>query len=182
MNWSTTYILSQIFTILTYIFLALTYYSKNRKKLLILSFLSIIANIIAYILLSAWSGVAMCIIALLRNIIFLVDENKNGKRETINQIDIIILIILYIISTISAVFTYEGVFSLLSVFAAMLYTFSVWQKKTKLYKLLGIPVETLWLLYNIYVGSIFGIILEAILLICSIIGYLLEIKKNDENG
>lgn len=182
MNWSTTYILSQIFTILTYIFLALTYYSKNRKKLLILSFLSIIANIIAYILLSAWSGVAMCIIALLRNIIFLVDENKNGKRETINQIDIVILIILYIISIISAVFTYEGVFSLLSVFAAMLYTFSVWQKKTKLYKLLGIPVETLWLLYNIYVGSIFGIILEAILLICSIIGYLLEIKKNDENG
>ena len=128
MDWSITYIVSQIFTILTYLFLALTYYAKDRKKLLILSFLSISANIIAYILLSAWSGVAMCIIALIRNVIFFVDEKKNGKRETINKIDIIILIILYSISIISAIFTYEGLYGLLSVFAAMLYTFSVWQK------------------------------------------------------
>ena len=30
MDWSITYIVSQIFTILTYLFLALTYYAKNR--------------------------------------------------------------------------------------------------------------------------------------------------------
>ncbi len=181
MDWSITYIVSQIFTILTYLFLALTYYAKNRKKLLILSFLSISANIIAYILLSAWSGVAMCIIALIRNVIFFVDEKKNGKRETINKTDIIILIVLYSISIVSAIFTYEGLYSLLSVFAAMLYTFSVWQKKTKMYKLLGMPVETLWLLYNLYIMSIFGVISESILLICAITGYWLEIKKNRKN-
>ena len=123
----------------------------------------------------------MCIIALIRNVIFFVDEKKNGKRETINKIDIIILIILYSISIISAIFTYEGFFSLLSVLATMLYTLSVWQKKTKIYKLLGIPVETLLLLYNLYIISIFGVISESILLICAITGYWLEIKKNRKN-
>lgn len=177
MNWELTYIISQIFTIITYVLLAISYYAKDRNKILTISFLSLIANGIAYIFLSAWSGFAMCIVALLRNIIFLVDERKNGKRETINKTDIMILIILYVISIISAIFTYDGFLSLLSVFATMLYTFSVWQKKTNIYKLLGIPIGILWILYNIYIMSIFGIILESILLICSITGYLIERKS-----
>lgn len=74
-------------------------------------------------------------------------------------------------------FTYEGFLSLLSVFATMLYTYSVWQKKTIVYKLCGIPIGILWVLYNLYVKSIFGVILEAILLVSSSIGYGLEKRK-----
>ena len=121
----------------------------------------------------------MCVVALIRNIIFLIDEKKNGKRESINRTDVIILVILYAISIISAILTYDGFLSLLSVFATALYTFSVWQKKTNIYKLLGIPIGILWVSYNIYIMSIFGIILEAILLICSITGYLLERRKQN---
>lgn len=177
MNWDTTYILSQIFTIITYILLGVTYYAKDRNKVLVLSFLSLIANGIAYIFLNAWTGLAMCIVALIRNIIFLVDEKKNGVKDKNNKTDIIILVILYIILIISTIFTYEGALSLLSVFATALYTFSVWQKKTNIYKLLGIPIGVLWILYNIYIMSVFGIILETILLICSLTGFLLDIKK-----
>ena len=176
MELTSTYILSQIFVILTYILLGITYYAKDRKRILILNFASLIANGIAYIFLNAWTGLAMTFVALLRNIIFLADEKKNGKSTKINKKDIIILLILYIISIISAIFTYDGFLSLLSVFATMLYTFSVWQKKTYIYKLLGIPIEILWIAYNIYIMSIFGIVLESILAICSITGYILEKK------
>ena len=172
------YILSQIFTVIMYALLALTYYAKERKKVLVLNFAALIANGIAYVFLSAWSGLAMCFIALTRNIIFLIDEKKNGKRDTINKMDIIILFVLYAISIVSAVFTYEGFLSLFSVFATMLYTYSVWQKKTTVYKLLGIPIGILWITYNSYIGSIFGIVLEGVLLICSITGYVLEMKRN----
>ena len=80
MDWSVTYILSQVFTIINYSIVALTYYAKDRKKVLILSCFALVANSIAYILLNAWTGFAMCIVAFIRNIIFLVDEKKNGKR------------------------------------------------------------------------------------------------------
>ncbi len=177
MEWTLAYILSQIFTVITYGLLGATYYAKDRRNILIINFLSIIANGVAYLLLSAWSGLAMCVVALIRNIIFLVDEKKNGKRDKINKTDVIILIILYAISIISAIFTYEGFLSLLSVIATMLYTLSVWQKKTNIYKLLGIPIGVLWIAYNVYVMSIFGTILETVLLICSTTGYFLEVKK-----
>lgn len=171
------YILSQVFTIFTYVLLVITYYLKDRKSVLTISFLSLIANGIAYLFLNAYSGLAMCFIALIRNIIFLVDEKKNGKSDKIKKKDIFILILLYLISIVSAIFTYNGLLSLLSVFATMLYTYSVWQKKIITYKMLGIPIGILWIFYNVYVKSIFGVILEGILLIASISGYILEYRK-----
>ena len=171
------YIASQVFTILMYILLATTYYVKERKKVLIINFLATISIGLAYILLDAWTGFAMCIVGIVRNIIFILDEKKNGKRENINKTDIIILVVLYSISIISVIFTYDGIFSLLSVAATMLYTYSVWQKDIKRYKLLGMPTGILWILYNTYIMSIFGIVLESVLLICSVIGYILEKRK-----
>ena len=178
MELSVTYVASQVFTIIMYALLAITYYVKNRKAILILNLISLIANGLAYVLLNAYSGLAMCIIALVRNIVFLVDKKRNGKTDEIYKKDVIILILVYIACIISAVVTFEGFLSLLSIFATMVYTYSVWQKKTKVYKFLGIPVGILWVAYNFYVKSIFGVILEGILLICSVTGYMLERKDN----
>ena len=69
----------------------------------------------------------------------------------------------------------------MSVFATMLYTYSVWQKKTSIYKILGIPVGIIWISYNIYIVSIFGIILEVVLLISAIIGIVREYKIKKGN-
>ena len=85
MEWTLTYILSQIFTIVMYILLASTYYLKDRKKVLIVSFLSTISVGIAYILLKAWTGFAMCIVATIRNIIFIIDEKKEWKNRYYNK-------------------------------------------------------------------------------------------------
>ena len=177
MELSLNYKISQVFVIIAYILLGITYYAKDRNKILLFNFLSLISNGIAFFFLEAWTGIAMVIVAIIRNIIFMIDEKKNGKSQKIYKKDIAILLGLYCISIVFTIFTYDGFFSLLSVFATMLYTFSVWQKDTKTYKLLGIPIEILCISYNIYIKSIFGIVLESILAICSFTGYILEYKK-----
>lgn len=182
MEISIQYIISQVFTVISYIFLALTYHSKSRMTVLTLNFLSQIMFVVSYILLGAWSGLAMVIVALIRNIIFIVDEKKNGKREQMNRLDIVILIMMYIISIASAIFTYEGFFSLLPVLATLIYTYGVCQKNIKTYKLLGIPTELLWTCYNIYIKSIFGLLLEAIILTSCFTGYYMEVKKSQDTN
>lgn len=171
------YIISQIFTIISYILLASTYQVKSRQKVLILNFLSQISFGAAYILLGAWSGLSMVGIALVRNTIFIIDESKNGKRENMNITDISVLISMYIISIISAIYTYESIFSLLPVIATMIYTYAVCQKNIRIYKFLGIPIEILWTGYNLYIKSVFGILLEIIMLTSCTIGYFRETKR-----
>lgn len=171
------YILSQIFTIIMYALLAWTYFLKDKRKIVIVSALSLVANIVAYVLLGAWTGLAMCIVAMLRNLYILWEEKKYGKREKLEKRDYIFLAVIYLGIILATIPTYEGFLSLLSVFATSTYTYSIWQKSTKVYKFCGIPVGILWIAYNAYVKSIFGVILEAILLVASIAGYVAEIKS-----
>ena len=174
MELTVTYVISQIFVIINRLFLVASYQLKNRRNILIVSFLALLANGVVYLLLSAWSGLAMVFVAMVRNIIFMIDEKKNGKSDKTTKKDIIILIILYIISIISAIFTYEGILSMMSVIATMLYTYSVWQKKTNVYKILGIIIDIVWIIYNIYICSIMGIILNISLLVSASIGLIRE--------
>lgn len=171
-----TYVLSQIFIIINYIISITAYQVKSRKLILILNFTATIATAISYTLLSAYTGLAMTLVAIIRNIIFLIDNRKHEKQNKVTKRDIIILASLYAISISFAVFTYEGIFSLMSVLATMIYTFSIWQKNTKIYKLLGIPVGLAAIIYNIYIFSIFGIIFESLLASSATLGLLKELK------
>ncbi len=176
-----TYIISQFFTIIMYTLLGTTYFTRNRSKILFLSILSNSSCGIAYLLLGAWSGLAMCLIAIFRESVNIIEEKKNGKRDYINKFDIIFLIILYTLCVISAILTFNGILSLVSIIATMIYTYSIWQKNPIIYKICGFPVGLLWIIYNIHVKSLFGVILEGTILICSISGYYLENKKNKKH-
>jgi hypothetical protein len=165
-----------------YALLAMSYFAKSRLKITILCGLSLIANIIAYILLGAWTGLAMCVVAFFRTAYILWDEYKHGKSTKIRKKDVIFLIAVYIAIVLVTIPTYDGFLSLLSVFATSVYTYSVWQKSTLIYKFCGLPVGILWISYNTYVGSIFGIILESALLVVSVAGYITEVKKGQKKG
>lgn len=180
MEVTTTYIISQVFAILMYVLLASTYYLKNRRAVLIINILSMIAQAISFICLKAYTGLAMDVVAIIRNVVFMIDEKKNGKSEKNTKKDIIILASLYVITILLSVFTYNGIPSLFSVLGTFLYTYSVWQKNTNTYKLLGIPTSMSWIAYNVYIKSIFGCILESIILLCSGVGYLLSKKKSNK--
>ena len=174
MELTLTYILSQVFIILNYILLVISYQSKNRKHILMINIASLTSACISYIFLNAKTGIAMAIVSIIRNIIFIFNNEENNK---ITKKDIRILLFIYSLCIILAILTYETPLSLMSVFATMLYTYSVWQKSTKVYKWLGAPISLIWIIYNIYIKSLFGIILEIILMSAAIIGLIREEKS-----
>ena len=125
-----------------------------------------IISAVSYLFLKAYTGMAMCIVAIIRNLLFTKDE-----KSTRNLILIIILTIL------SSIPTFDSYFCLFNVIATIIYTYALWQKNTKVYKLLGIIVNGLMIIYDVYIKSIFGVILITISFISSIVGYLMEIKN-----
>lgn len=177
MELTTNYIISQIFTIMGYALTTSTYHVPKRKKILLLNLLSKFSFAIAYILLGAWSALAMIGVALIRNTIFMINEKENGKREKINNLDVIMLIVVYAISIISAFYTYDSFWSLLPFFSTLLYTYSIFQKNIRVYRFLGIPNEFLCVCYSFYIQSISAIVLGFFPLVSSIIGYINEVRK-----
>ena len=159
-----TYIISQVFVVLTYILLAATYFTSHRTKILVLSLFALFCNGVHYSLLSAWTGLGVVIIATIRNVLFLIQQKIKVLDKYVID-DWIILITLLIISGVTAVMTYDSFFSLFSIAGSILYTISVWQKNIKVYRILGIISSAMSLIYFIYIASIFAIILESIMLV-----------------
>lgn len=167
----TTYILSQIFTVFVYIFLGLTYCVKQRKWVLTFSFLSNFFCVIAFILLKAYTSAAMCAICIVRDTIFIIDEKRNGKTTKITKKDVAILLLVYAMSIIAIISTFKGFWSLMYAIGTLLFTYAIWQKNNKTYRLLGIPATFLGVMDAIYIKSIMGTILQSVVLICSTVGY-----------
>ena len=170
------YIISQIFVCLTYVLLGLTYLTTKRTNILVFSLLALVCNGVHYTLLGAWAGLGVVLIAVFRNVLFLIQQRIKVLYKYIID-DWIILIVLMVISVITAVFTYDTVFSLFSIVGSILFTVSVWQKNIKVYRILGLVSSALTLVYFIYIVSIFAIILESIFFIFMLVSTIIYFKK-----
>lgn len=176
------WVLSQIFTVVEYGLLGATYLAKNRKLIVTLDIASMACGIVAYILLGADVGMAMSVIILLANFYYLWDENKHSAKERakLHARDYVVLAMVLLGIGVVTALTWEGWVGLLSVAATVLYEISIWQKSTKTYKFLGIPVAFCWMTYNGFVWSPFGVLCEMVMFITSIIGYAREVKAGKQ--
>lgn len=178
-GWTLEYTLSQVLIIIVYALICATYFLRDRKRILIINILAHIFQAFSLLLLNGLTGVAMNFVYVYRDSFFVIDE-KNRKNKNLTKRDYIILAILIFTIIILTIFTYNGWASLLSVVATTISTIAIWQKNVKYYKLLGIPVSIAWLGYYLFLQSLFAIILESILLISTITGYIVDRNKEKE--
>ncbi len=156
--------MGQILGFIYALFLILSNFGEKRTKILVLQTISFLFKAMHYLLLGGLSGFVTSIISSIRNIVFCKYKSK---------ILTIIFIIIYIIVTI---FTYNKIYSIIPAFATVFYTIII-NKGTYCIKL-GIFITAFsWLVYNICIFSISGIIIQIVIIIVNIISITLD-KKN----
>ncbi|MBO5344976.1 MAG: YgjV family protein [Clostridia bacterium] len=176
------YILSQVFVVLCYIALACSCLVKTRKTILIFSMFALAFNGASYVLLKAWMGFGVVCIAVVRNIIFMIQE-KYDKDDSYAWWEYVVLVFLIAVSVAVGIIAYDGFFSLFSLLSSVIYTVSIWQKNVGVYKYLGVASSVASIIYFAFIRSLFGFILETVMLgflIAGIIKYRLENKKKKE--
>jgi hypothetical protein len=125
-----------------------------------------IISSISYLLLNAYTGMAMCFVAIIRNLLF----SKYQKNKSN-------LSLIFILTLIASSFTFSSWFCLFNIIATIIYTYALWQTNTKTYKLLGIIVNVLMIVYDIYIKSVFGVVLISVAFVSSIVGYIKDDRR-----
>ena len=170
------YIFSQISVFIAVFLIGLSLMSKNKKYILMYSIISSIFFSLQYFFLTAWEGMIINAIGILRAMCFFIYNRKE------KDIPIYVMTSLIIIYFIVMILTYEGIVSIAPFIAASLFTYSIWAKQVIVYKFLAIPISMSWIIYNIYVGSPVGYVCDSILLVIEIgalIEYLLRHHKKE---
>ena len=171
--WTPYYILSQICVIIGIGLYALTYLLKTKKSVLIVGLIGVVLNTISFVLLGAYTGAVVNVVAIIRSIWFFFEEKK-GKRTWISLTVVLTLI------GVATIFTYQNIIDLLPLVAGLTYAFACWQKNIPLYRWLGILTSSIYIVYDICFNSIFGIVSESIAIICALVGLIIGwIKKHN---
>ena len=150
----------------------LIYQQKDRKNVLKVKLLSDVSWAMHYGLLTAFSGMAVCSVAIARETTFLLTEDKKDKRKYF-------LIAFAIISVTASTLTMKDVYGLLPALASLIAVFSFWQQNPNVTKFLAIPISISMIIYDVMRFSIAGIINEIFTLI-SIIIFFSRKKLNDK--
>ena len=166
------YVISQVAWFIAFILSLIAYHRKKKSTIFQTMMVANILDIIHYILLGAYSGCITKIIALVRNEIIIVKE-KNKKFN-----NNIVLIALFIIYLVSGILTYKNIYSILPIFAAMIYLYFVWNGNELKVKKCAFYCYFLWLIYNICVFSIAGITSNIVSIISTFIAVYNEKMGN----
>ena len=126
-----------------------------------------IINLFHYLLLGAYSGCITKLLAIFRDCFIILKKNCNNF---LNYFYLIFFIILYIIASI---FTFNSILSILPLLAALIYTIFIWNGNELRLKKIAFICYFIWLIYNIFVMSISGIVSNVI----SIVSTLIAIKN-----
>ena len=149
--------LAQVFGILAWILLFISYWKNGNNKLLYLQIISCLFFVLNYCFLGAVSGILVVSFEIIRD--YLYTKIKNPMSVFMLSIPFYIVI---------SIFSYDGFFSLFSIFASLFDAYAL-TKKNKKVVVLGIITYVLWLIYDISYASYSTIIPEIILIFSNLI-------------
>lgn len=167
-------ILAQIFGTIALLLLVISYQQVVRKKFL---FLQIIANVfysLQYLVLNAYSAVMTTFITIIELFIFHKDAEENKKTS------ILVLLIIELLLIIIGIFTYDGIYSLIPIFIACIFTYGNFQSNLRITYSIGIVVAFLWTVYNFVVGAYVSLLGNFFELFASLIGFIRILKLSNK--
>ena len=153
------FIISQIIGFIAFFVSLMAYHRNKKEKILASMILSNVLNLIHYFLLGAYSGCVTKVMGIARDSFVIL---KGKKKALSSNIFLLIFILIYLVI---GIFTYDNIFSILPLVAAIIYIIPIWNGNEITVKKTAFVCYFLWLIYNIFVFSIAGVISNIISII-----------------
>ena len=152
-------------------------FGKNMRTILVFNFMGNLLVGISYLLVSGFSGAAICFVAcaqVVTNYIFEVRWKKLPKLMVF--ISIVLFVAINMI-------TFKVWYDILALMAAIIFVLSVSQSKEKYYRILYFMNSTVWVLYDFLAGAYGNLVTHIVLFVATFLAIVLhDIKgKNKQD-
>lgn len=162
---SISFYIGQALGILATLITLLSYQTNSNRRLLSLQTAATLSNGLSYLFLQAYSGFALNLLCIARNLIYYVQKPKSA----INRLSAVLLSLGMILL---GIYSWQGPASLLIMSALTINTFIMSLGSPQLLRKSILLTSSLILVYNVIVFSLGGIANESVAIISSIIGII----------
>ena len=160
--------LTSIGHVLGFISVGLFFYSyqcSQKRKLMVIQTVATALSCVQYLLIGAFSGFALNIVCILRNLAFY-------YRDKYKRTDLALPIIFSLCMAVASIFSWEGTHSLLITLGLVVNTMCMGIFNASDFRKTILISSSLILVYNIFAFSYSGILSESISLISVVIGII----------
>ena len=160
--------LTSIGHVLGFISVGLFFYSyqcTEKRKLMVIQTVATALSCVQYLLIGAFSGFALNVVCIIRNVAFY-------YRDKYNRTDLVIPVLFSLAMAVASAFSWEGIHSLLITSGLVINTICMGIFDAKNFRKTILISSSLILLYNIFAFSYSGILSESISLVSVVIGIL----------
>lgn len=167
--------IAQIVGFAALIFAMISYQMKTQKGIVLIQIVSCSFFALHFLLLNAYTGALMNLIAAVRSVVFANKDKKWGKSNWW-------IIFFSFVCIVAVGFTWEGALSLMPM-AGMVLTSVAWGiEKASLVRLISLPSSPLWIVYNFICGSTAGVLTEVFVMISIITAMIrLDLPRKNKN-
>ena len=149
----------QLFDIIAWILLIISYYNLNTKHILIFHILATILYSLHYYLLDAYSGLYICLFEIARDYLYFATNDEKDRLIFIGSIPVYIVI---------GVLTFKDILGLFPLFASLMAGWSL-TKKRNIIVFCAIIEYILWVIYDLTVRSYAGAVTDGLVALANII-------------
>ena len=137
-------ILAQVIAVIIIILMAVGAQAKTQRSFLLFQLIINILYCVHYSFLSAITAVVVCIISVLRTLIFYLYRRKD-KTVPIWMLSLIIAVIIT-----AGALTWDSWLCIIPIIATILFTFGQWQKDIRITRMFVIAGDASWIVYNVF--------------------------------
>ena len=161
--------LGQIIGYLAPLAFIISYQAKDKKRLLFFQTTAVVLLCVHYALIEAWSGLALNIVCLARNYVFS-NPHKTFRYKVWPYIFAVLI-------TVVGLLSWESWYSIFLIVALAFNTIFLAQPNANVVRASILFSSPLILTYNVFVGSVGGIINESVSILSAIIGLIRHGQK-----
>ena len=156
------YILAQVVGIMAVTLYLLSYQQEKRRGIVLFSAVSSALYVLQYIMLGAFEGATLDLLATVSTVIA-----HNKDKKIVKKYTKLIVLIINCAFVVAGIALYKNLFSLCALFGAILQTSALWLTKEKIIRLVSFAGAPFWLIYNL-ASSAYGSATGSMLSIFSI--------------
>lgn len=134
----------------------LVFQMKKRSSILAINILAGMIFVVHFSLIGAYTGAAMNVVCALRCTIYYFSDRKWAKSKAW-------LAVFIGVSVVLGVLTWGDIYSVFPLMAMVVTSISFWLKKESHIRLLTLPTQPGWMIYNIHNNSISGLLTDIVI-------------------
>jgi len=169
------FIIAQVLGVFSIICYFISFQQKEKRKLLAWLCFGSVFNIMMMFFMSLWLLGLLRVIALLRNLVFILLDKYRDKIAL--TVSIIILLIFLALASIVTVFTFTWWFEFVVLGIFLIHIFALWKKGIHFAKISGAVYSATLVVLNVMALNYMGVAIELNFIIAAAVFYVMLCRK-----